>query len=221
MPVVNQKLPEFPGFAVQYDPSAKPFFVSMVLEDMRKIASKDLGKTLLKSIADATPRARQAAASANEAARAIIFNEGVNVVIVPTSMTYIQTGYKMGFTPGSGMQKSMLPSTHAAHNVPGCPYYPSGGSVAEAADISAAGDGTGTVSIMKYTNAQIVTAKGEATLPYIVLAHELIHSLHHVTGTRRDHGEEDWTTGIGLFSDNPMSENAFRKAFGIKPREKY
>lgn len=221
MPVVNQKLPEFPGFAVQYDPSAKPFFVSMVLEDMRKIASKDIGKSLLKSIADARPRARSAPPSANEAARAIEFPEGVNVVIVPTTMTYTQSGYKMAYAPGSGTNKTMQPSAHPSHNVEGCPYYPSGGSVAEAADIMAAGDGTGTVSIMKYTNAQITTAKGEATLPFIVLAHELIHSLHHVTGTRRDSGEEDWTTGIGLFADNPMSENAFRKAFGIKPREKY
>jgi hypothetical protein len=74
---------------------------------------------------------------------------------------------------------------------------------------------------MKYTNAQILTGKGEATHSFVVLAHELIHSLHHVTGTRRDNGEEDWTTGIGAFVDEAMSENAFRKAFGLKLREKY
>lgn len=74
---------------------------------------------------------------------------------------------------------------------------------------------------MKYTNAQIVTSKGEATQSFIVLAHELIHSLHHVTGTRRDTDEELWTTGLGKYSDEPMSENKIRDQFGIKLREAY
>ena len=44
---------------------------------------------------------------------------------------------------------------------------------------------------------------------------------HHVTGTRRDNDEEQWTTGIGVYADNPMSENAFRAAFGLRLREMY
>lgn len=220
MGAVTKKLPEFKGFAVQYDPSKSPFFISMVLEDLRHIASKPIGKTLLAAIADARPRARRAAKNSNEEAKAIKFFKGINVVVVPTTMQYTQSGYKMGFT-GRGMEKALQPSTHAAHNVEGCPYYPAGGSCAEAGDIVAAGDGTGSVSIMKYTNAQIMTSKGEATYSFIVLAHELIHSLHHVTGTRRDNEEELWTTGIGKYSDEPMTENAIRAAFGLKLREAY
>jgi len=220
MPIVSNKLPEFPGFAVRYDPATKPFFESMVLEDLRRIKSKDIGKKLLEDIAAARPRARAAPQNANAEARAIVFEAGVNVVMVPTTMEYSQSGYKMAFT-GKGVEKALKPSAHASHNVEGCPFHPAGGSCAEAADITAAGDGTGTVSIMKYTNAQIVTSKGEATQSFVVLAHELIHSFHHVTGTRRDQGEEDWTTGIGAFADEPMSENKIRAAFGLKLREKY
>lgn len=220
MAIVSNKIPEFPGFAVRYDPSAKPFFQSMVIEDLRRIASKPIGVKLLADIAAARPRARAAGAASNAEAKAVVFKAGVNVVMVPTSMEYTQSGMKMAFT-GVGIEKSLKPSTAASHNLKDCPYHPAGGSCAEAADITAAGDGTGTVSIMKYTNAQILTGKGEATHSFVVLAHELIHSLHHVSGTRRDHGEEDWTTGIGAFVDEPMSENAFRKAFGLKLREKY
>jgi len=220
MPVVSNKLPEFPGFAVRYDANAKPFFQSMVLEDLRRINSKPIGKKLLEDIAAARPRARVAGASSNAAAKEIIFEAGVNVVMVPTSMEYTQSGFKMAFT-GVGVEKSLKPSAAASHNVKDCPFHPAGGSCAEAADITAAGDGTGTVSIMKYTNAQILTGKGEATHSFIVLAHELIHSYHHVMGTRRDDGEEDWTTGIGVYAAEPMTENAVRAAFGLKLREKY
>lgn len=217
---VKQKLPEFPGFGVQYDPKLKPFFVSSVLEELRRIASQPIGKKLLADIAAARPRSRTAPKNANEAAKAIHFSKGINVVMVPTSMELTQSGYKMAWT-GRGMEKAMQPSTAASHNVKDCPFHSVGGSCAEALDITAAGNGTGTVSIMKFTNAQIMTSKGEATAPFIVLAHELIHSLHHVTGTRRDTGEEDWTTGIGLYTGEPMSENAFRAAFGMKLRESY
>jgi len=220
MATVNQKLPEFRGFGVQYDPKKTPFFTSMCVEDLRRIASRPLGRKLLEDIAKATPRSRKPPKNANEEIKAVSFPKGVNVMMVPTSMEYTQSGFKMGWT-GRGMERSLQKSAAASHNVPGCPFHPAGGSCAMAVDILAAGDGTGTVSIMKYTNAQIITSKGEATYSFLVLAHELIHSLHHVTGTRKDDGEEDWTTGIGLYVDNPMSENAFRKEFGIKPREKY
>ena len=39
MSTTRAKLPEFPGFPVQYDPKQKPFFVSNVLEDLRRIAT--------------------------------------------------------------------------------------------------------------------------------------------------------------------------------------
>jgi hypothetical protein len=219
MAKVSEKLPEFPGFSVCYDPSEKPFFVSNVLEDLRRIISKPIGKKLLDDINDARPRVRSVSETASEGIRDIVFVDGINVVMTPTTMTFIQKGYKMGYT-GKGTEKSLQPSTHALHNIDGCTFYPTGGSCAEAGDIMAAGSG-GCVSVMKYTNAQIMTAKGEATVSFLVLAHELIHSLHHVTGTRKDEGEELWTTGIGIYKDEPMSENAFRAAFGIALRTAY
>ncbi len=220
MGAISVKLQEFPGFGVQYDPSAKPFFVSNVLEDLRRISSKEIGRELLKLIAQARPRARSAPPNANEEAKKIKFSKGINVVMVPTSVQFTQSGYKMDWT-GRGMEKSLKPSTRAEHNLDNCPFHIAGGSCAEALNIMAAGDGTGTVSIMKYTNAQIVTGKGEATSSFIVLAHELIHSLHHVTGTRKENDEELWTSGIGIYSDELMTENTFRKMFGLPPRVAY
>src|SRR5215207_7336281 len=82
MSVVKKKLPQFPGFAVQYDPKFKPFFVSMVLEELRRIASKALGRKLLKDIADARPRSRKALDNASAEVKAIKFEKGINVVMV-------------------------------------------------------------------------------------------------------------------------------------------
>ncbi len=219
--VLQKKLPEFPGFSIEYDPSQKPFFEGNVIEDLRRIASCDLGKTLLKDIAAARPRSRKASNTSSAEIKAVDFPNGINVVVVPTSTQFTQSGFKMGFFDGGGMEKRLVASDARSHNVPGCPFHIAGGSCAMAVDLMAAGDGTGCVSIMKYTNAQIITGKGEATHSFLVLAHELIHSLHHVTGTRKDKDEENWTTGLGIYADNPMSENAFRKVFGIKLREQY
>lgn len=220
MTVVTRTLPDFPGFAVQYDEAKSPYFTTMVLEDLRNIARKPIGQKLLDDIAAARPTSRAASQTSNEEAKAVKFSDGINVVMVPTTMQLTQSGYRMAFT-GNGFEKTLQPSSHASHRIPGCPYWPAGGSCAEAADITAAGNGTGSVSIMKYTNAQIVTSKGEAAPSFIVLAHELIHSLHHVTGKRRDIDEEPWTTGIGKYSNEPMTENAIRAAFGLELRKAY
>ena len=219
MSAYQQKLMEFPAFGLHFDPNANPFFRSMVLEDLRRIASKPIGEKLLAEIAAARPRARTVTNGGDDL-RAIPFLEGINVMITPTSMQYIQSGYKMVFT-GAGMDKRPTKSDLPMHNLPGCPYYPVGGSQAVAGDVMAAGDGTGSVSIMKFTNTQVRTSKGEVTHSFIVLAHELIHSLHHVTGTRRDDVEEQWTSGIGVFCNEPMSENKIREAFGIPARISY
>jgi hypothetical protein len=214
-----QKMMEFPGFGLHFDSDANPFFRSMVLEDMRRIASKPIGQQLLADIAAARPRSRTVT-NGSEDLRAITFPDGVNVMITPTSIQYIQSGYKAAFT-GSGMDKTLVASNHPAHNLAGCASYPVGGSQALAGNTMAAGDGSGSVSVMRYTNAQVLTSKGETTHSFIVLAHELIHSLHHVTGTRKDDVEEQWTSGLGMFRDEPMSENKVRAAFGLPPRTAY
>lgn len=221
MSAVNSKLPEFPGFAVQYDPGEKPFFKSMVVEDMRRIASKEIGRELLKRIATARPRGRKAPSNANAELKAVKFPKGVNVVVTPTSVQFTQSGYKMAYT-GVGVDKSLQASAAGPHNLKDCPFHIAGGSSAQSVDPTKDADGQGTVSVMRYTNAQIITSKGESTSSFIVLAHELIHSLHHVTGTTRTDGTEElWTTGIGVYADELMSENAFRRMFGLAPRVDY
>ncbi len=220
MGTVSKKLPEFPGFAVQYDPVAKPFFVSQVLEDLRKIASKELGRELLKQIAAARPRKRSAPANASPEKKAVKFSKGINVVLIPTSVQFTQSGFKLADVGWTG-KKTMEASLAKHHNLANCPFHISGGSSAEAVDPTADNNGTGTVSIMRYTNAQIVTGKGEAAQSFIVLAHELIHSLHHVTGTISNKDEELKTSGIGIYANELMSENGFRKIFGLPPRVEY
>lgn|GEM_PF-4458367 len=224
MSAVTRKLPEFKGFAVHYDPKQKPFFEAQVVEAMRKLASVDLGKQLLAAIKDAKPKVRKAAASINADARAIHFSSGVNVVITPAaSINFIQSGFKADKLYGANNSVSIVglkASSAAPHNLAGCPFHIDGGSAAMAIDPVAADNGQGCCSIMYFTNAQIMTRKGEAANPVIVLAHELIHSLHHVTGSI--HKEEELvTSGIGKYADLPMTENAFRKAFGIALRVEY
>lgn len=220
MPVTGFRLTEFPGFAVRYDPDSKPFFETTLLNDLRLIASKSIGRKLLNAIALANPRARAAIASSSPEAREVVFEERTNVVVIPTSVEYTQTGYKMAF-PGVGVQKELTNSAHPYHNLSGRPFHGLGGSSAEAVDVMAAGDGTGSCSIVRYTNAQMMTRKGEASFSFIALAHELIHSLHHVTGTRREHDEEAWTTGIAGYGNDQMTENAFRRTFQLPLRERY
>lgn len=218
MASVNNIIPEFPGFAVQYDPAEKPFFAAQLVEDLRRIASKDIGKQLLESIADAKPRVRTPTRLTSLECAAVIFADSVNVVAVPVSRVFTQSGFKAAVV---NKLQTLVASDAKHHNVEGCPFHAVGGSQAISYDATAAGNGTGSVSVMKYTNAQVTTSRGETTYSFMVLAHELIHSLHHVTGTRRDNDEELWTTGIGVYADNPMSENAFRAAFGLRLREMY
>jgi hypothetical protein len=148
----------------------------------------------------------------------------VNVIITPAAnINFIQSGFKADKVYGDGGSMSITglkPSAAASHNLDNCPFHIDGGSAAMAIDPTAADNGRGCCSIMYFTNAQIMTRKGESANPVVVLAHELIHSLHHVTGTiHKD--EELVTSGIGQYADLPMTENAFRKAFGIKLRVEY
>jgi Effector protein len=224
---VTKAFDDYPGIGVCYDPNTKPFFEITLLEDLRLLSSKPLSTLLLTGIGAATPVNRRVSANLGAELRDIVFSRGVNVMCVPTSMQFIQSGSAFeGFYGASGFVATGLKtSSRAAHNPDGCTFYSSGGSYAEAADPAFSGDGQGTVSIMHYTNAQTFSqgsGEREATHSHIVLAHELIHSLHHLTGTRNEAGEEEeWTTGIGRFSDEAMSENKIRQEFGLPLRQAY
>ena len=226
MPISTTKLPEFPGFGIYYDEKQKPFFQSQVIEVMRRIKSVEVGQDLLRQIKEARPRARTAMAIISPEARMIDFPDGVNVVITPArQIQFVQTGFKLEKIyygdNGDFTITGVVPSTATAHNRSGCPFHIDGGSAAMAIDPKAGSNGTGCCSIMYFTNAQIMTRKGESANPVVVLAHELIHCLHHVIGSCANQDEEPITTGIQQYADLPITENAFRKAFGYKLRSEY
>ena len=201
----------FPGFGVEYDETKNPYFKMIMVENLRLIASKPLGKQLLDSIAAAKPASRAD------------FPSGVNVMCQPVKMHYFESGQKPQWSYGADYSKNlvgMAPSSHPKHNIKGCPFHISGTSFNEAVDQSQTAKG-GTVCRMAFSNAQIIETTGAVCWPHIVLAHELIHSLHCLTGTHAGENEEAKTTGIGDFASEAMSENAMRKAFGLPERASY
>jgi hypothetical protein len=213
MSEVLEVLPDFVGFAVRYDTAKNPFFRAIVVENLRKLATVSAGKSLLSSIAAAAPRSRGT------------FPPSVNVICVPTLINFTQSGFKREVTYGEGGLQTitgMTPSDRPQFSPPGCPFWIAGGSNNEAVDQSATSNAIGTVCTMRFSNVQIITSKGERADPYIVLAHELIHSLHCLQGIKIDGQDEElWTTGIGRYANNPMSENAFRSQFGVPLRTQY
>ncbi|MFT8243341.1 hypothetical protein [Roseomonas sp. BN140053] len=215
MAEITEHLAEFPGFAVRYDLSANPFFKPIVLENLRKLQTVELGKTLLRRIGRAAPRQRGD------------FPVGINVMVKPQKGKFSQAGYQFAFGQG-------VPNPTPAYNPTmqsddggtprKCPFCVVGGSANAAVDVMAAQDGTGTVCNMLFTNTQVITSKGEATQPFLVLAHELIHSYHCLYGVRAPDGDDEElkTTGVGRWAGTKhVTENHFRKQFGIKLRVDY
>jgi hypothetical protein len=213
--MVTEILAEFPGFGLRYDPGVAPFFKPILLDNLRMINRTATGARLLKLIADARPRQRSD------------FPPNVNIFVERQELTVVQSGHRTDFVDAG---RIIVPTDDRRFAPPGCPFWKAGGSANQAVDQQAAGDGTGTVCIMKFTNVEVMTNKGEATQPFIVLAHELIHSWHCLYGTRIDGQDEElWTTGLGVYENhawNPrpnvdISENVIRGEFGIKLRERY
>jgi len=201
----------FPGFGVEFDEAKNPFFKSIMLENLRLIQSKPLGSALLKQIAEAKPKSRGD------------FPAGINVMCQPTSITYTQSGQKPQFLydeNGTRSVTGMAASNHPRHNIEGCSFHISGTSHCNAVDQSQTTSG-GTVCYMAFSNAQIIETTGAVCWPHIVLAHELIHCLHNLTGNNADKDEEIRTTGIGKYADEAMSENALRREFGLPERQSY
>ncbi|KFA95881.1 M91 family zinc metallopeptidase [Vibrio sp. ER1A] len=213
MAEITQLLPAFPGFAVQYDPSKNPYFRVIMEENLRKLKQVSAGKSLLSSIQAATPAFRGS------------FPRGVNVMCVPTHLHFTQSGYNLEIEYAQDYSQKLTgltPSNLAKHAPQGCPFWISGGSHNSALDQKSATNATGSVCHMRFTNVQVVTRRGEKAEPYVVLAHELIHSLHCLQGIKMDGRDEElWTTGLGKYENNPMSENVFRAQFGLAKRQRY
>jgi len=210
-----QSTKRYPGFAFLIDTKRNPFLVPQALEAMDLLDGTSLGKKLFSLIAAAKPKARAD------------FPKDANVIVTATHerIQFIQKGYNLDVTYGMDHQRIILglkPSKKDVHNIESrCEFHINGTSVNDSVDKMAAGDGSGSVCYMRYSNAQIMTSKEEAALPHIVLAHELIHSLHCLNGERKNDGEEEWTTGIGKYKDEPMSENAFREELKLPLRKSY
>lgn len=224
--MITSLLAEFPGFAVHYDPAQKPYFEATLVADLRLLASKTLGAALLKAIDDARPVSRTPTVNS---AKGIVFPVGANVMCLPTSMDFIPSGSKLvgaydaqGKFGATGLDATPDPRFNPA----GCRFYAKGGSYAEAGDPTKSSNG-GTVSLMHYTNAQIFSQGAgdrEIAYPHIVLAHELIHCLHHLLGNQLSTGmkdEELRTTGLSKWTFEKFSENQFRRAFHLELRNSY
>lgn len=213
MTEILEVLADFPGFAVKYDTSKKPFFKINVVESLRKLKEVAAGKSLLSEIAAAKPAYRGD------------FPPGINVICVPTSIEFTQSGFKRDVVygdHGSSTTIGMTKTDDQRFAPAGCPFWLAGGSSNDSVDKTAAGNSQGSVCYLNYTNAQIMTRKGEPANAYIVMAHELIHSLHALQGITMDGKDEElWTTGLGVYDKNPLSENAFRSQFGLPLRNAY
>ncbi|MFZ6648539.1 M91 family zinc metallopeptidase [Undibacterium sp. TJN25] len=209
-------LADYPGIACKYDTSANPFFVPIVREALGKIAESATGVKLLDLIAKASPRQRAD------------FAPSINVMVVPEAMTFVQNGHKAVFFSGGGMKKNLVPSNDPRHQAPaeapdGCQFYKLGGSKNAAKDANASTtQGQGSVCTMYFTNVEVMTSKGESARPYIVLAHELIHSYHCLYGIKKDGKDEELcTTGIEGFEDQDITENKIREELKIQKRIAY
>lgn len=99
--------------------------------------------------------------------------------------------------------------------------------------------GLGTSVIVQYGAGEGWEAKytpfiGVKSPPFVMLAHELIHALHSLSGDNRGFyttsdtsndaawkHEEARTVGISIYSDNPISENAIRREHRLPRRTTY
>ena len=93
----------------------------------------------------------------------------------------------------------------------------------------------GCSGIVRWNPSNIVHGTQIHRPSFIALAHELIHCMHYVTGTcyrapkaslnlKEDSPlaqEEARTTGLFPYDNEPLSENAFRRAFGLPLRTEY
>ena len=212
-------LPDFPSFAVCYDEANLPWFQMGVEEALRKINSVDLGRQLLQLIADATPQHKS-----GQDGKA--FPAGVHVMIVPReNRRFIQKGFKPSWQPADRLFQTGIQATREDHfNLPGHDFtYVGKGSCNEGGGVMQASDGRGTVCKVLFDSAQMMTRDGVHATPFLVLAHELIHSYHCLYGIKKETREEEerWATGIGEFEEEPMSENAFRGVFDMAERDRY
>jgi len=201
-------LPSYPGLVIKYIPENNPFFEIIVLEALGRIKSLNSGRKLLDDISKTNPE--------EDGVSDIEWpsDYGCKVLIVPTSeRTFLQDGYRRVF--------GNLVPVPASGNRPFNPT-PLSGSCNCAKNQVLASNGRGSIATVSFNNTIMKTSGGETAYPFVVLAHELIHALHALSGNKKDGNDEElWTTGIGVYSDEKLSENAIRKDANLPLRTVY
>ena len=75
-----QPVDAFPGFGVLYDPAKNPYFRLIMVENLKRLQSVAVGKSLLSAIQNAKPASRK------------YFPLGINVICKPTAMMFTERG---------------------------------------------------------------------------------------------------------------------------------
>ena len=210
-----KKLSNYPGIGIDYDQSKNPFFEALVLENIRKIQALKTGQTLLDLIAQAKPKTRSNT-----------FPEGINVVFRPPFEKVLNApGMKRSFSGGmqlvdqskydawKGGQGQLIPSLGAKTSAE--PTTKQGG-----ADTTPS---VGCTCWVNYSNIEILSKDGTWHIPYIAMAHELIHCWHTLNGlSNPDMKQEEYqTVGIKGFESLPVTENKLRAEASLPIRKKY
>lgn len=217
----------YPGISFEWD-FHHPMFKAIVEEDLARINDTPTGRMLLLQIGGSRPQVTSTVGSKQKSVRDINFPAGVNLIIVPADQDLYQSGYKSSIsaTESGSVTKTFEPSGFPQHNPQGRNFHSTTAAFTIAVDTEAATDGRGTISVIKYSNASMMSSGiGIMSPSFIILAHELVHAAHHIQGTKVDDGEEDRTIGIGRWIDQPMTpivcENKIRSEAGLPFRTKY
>jgi hypothetical protein len=196
--------------------------VKECLDHIRQLPTGDI---LLNQIKHAVPLAVSPTIANSPAIRDLQFDISINVIIMPNVVRYMQSGHMEVFG-------EMVESRNPAHNPPRGAFWRRAGTGAETEaldDEAASKPGFGSKAVIRFSNAQMSSSL--ETPPFIVLAHELIHAVHHLYGVRWDGQEEDRTTGTGNFDGGRsgkgpgirplLSENELRREAGLPLRRSY
>jgi hypothetical protein len=171
----------FPFIKISNDDSINPYFPLTVAEALNQIASKSVGKTLLRGISNS----------------------------------------KVAPDPTGDFKVKITRANSSIHVVIGSPGL-EGGSKAMGFNEDAAKSGAGCKASCVW-NPNIFNTPNGGRPPFIGLAHELIHCYHMVTGTMKQgyDAEEEFTVGIGPYTDNWITENKIRAEHNVPLRTQY
>ncbi len=217
------KSSELKGFGFNYDPSSQPFFKALVKENLRKLYTLPTGKLILKAIKSAKP------------AHTSYFPKGVNVVFQPP---LTRDWHTPGYSPKANkitdqgrfdaFQKArsgddltaqeMIQLEGKGKLIPGI----NAKTQVQEESKKFASDGTGSVSVLFYSNTEILSDTGTWFIPHITMGHELIHCLHALLGeTDPDNRKEEYkTVGMKGYAGT-YTENVLRQEAGFPQRMKY